>query len=190
MRYTQITDLLQELKPDTILEVGTWAGIRAREMMTASGASFYYGFDLFEDGTPEDDEAEFNVKPHYSLADVLDTFDFPARLVKGYSTDTLPRFLEEMGPEGIDFAFIDGGHSVATIESDWRYVSQLIKPGGVILLDDYYSGMPESFLDQFGCNRLADALQAEILPDADPVKGGGWVQIAKAVISGDYNQPD
>lgn len=158
-------------------------------MMAASDAEMYYGFDLFEDGTPEDDEAEFNVKPHYRILDVLASFDFPARLIKGYSTDTLPRFLEDMGPECVDFAFIDGGHSVATIESDWENVSKLVKPGGVILLDDYYSGMPEPFLDQFGCNRLVETLQAEILPDADPVKGGGWVQIAK-VTSGEHYRKD
>ncbi len=189
MRYAQITALLEELQPDTILEVGTWAGIRAREMMAAAGGRMYYGFDLFEEATPEDDAAEFNVKPHYTLEAVSAVLGFPHRLIRGYSTDTLPAFLAEMGPGCVDFAFIDGGHSVATIDSDWANVRQLVKPGGVILLDDYYKGMPEHFLDQFGCNRLADALQAEIWPDADPVQGGGWVHIAK-VTNGDDHQQD
>ena len=46
------------------------------------------------------------------------------RLFKGDTKVTLPKFVKEKIK--IDFAFIDGGHSFNTINSDWKNVNQII----------------------------------------------------------------
>lgn len=180
MRYAQLTPLLDDLRPQTILEVGTWNGQRAIQMMHAARGMVYFGFDLFDAATPADDQAELNVKAHYSAEYVRSTLPFPNKLYKGYSRDTLPAFLEEYGSGRVDFAFIDGGHSVETIAEDWRYVSEIVKPGGVVVFDDYYPDASEADLDQFGANRILEEIgDFEVLPMMDPVVNGWHVQMAK-----------
>ena len=198
-RYVKVFEEIRKLKAHRLLEVGTWVGDRALEMIAAAiesaGRAVYYGFDLFEDITPEKSGEEFNVKRaavkdqvtlrlQGSLAHKSASF----YLYKGDTRETLPDFLSTHMPGIVDLAWIDGGHSVETIQSDWDYCRQLVRPGGVILLDDYYSEVPLATTWRFGCNRLVEKLkesenfQPEIFPERDPVKGGGFVQIVKAVI--------
>lgn len=47
----------------------------------------------------------------------------------------LPRFLEE--EKKFDVAFIDGNHLCDYVFLDLFYLGQLVKPGGVIFMDDY-----------------------------------------------------
>lgn len=181
MRYRQINDLAKEHNPSSIMEIGTWSGDRAIEMMTAGKGLVYFGFDLFEKATHEDDTKEFNVKPHYSAIEVRSRLPFPNKLYQGYSRDTLPVFLKEYGPGKIDFAFIDGGHSLETIEDDYGYVKDIVRPGGVIVFDDYYINAPEDVTDKVGCNTLLKRLDFTLLPDVDPVVQGFGVQIAYVI---------
>ena len=176
-RYAVIGEILSKEKPKSVLEVGTWNGRRAVEMMFASGAERYFGFDLFESGTEEDDKREFNVKRRVSMMEVskfLRRFPFDHELYRGNSKETLKQFLTEHGENSVDFAFIDGGHSVETIESDWHNVRQAVKPGGVVIFDDYYTDRDSTAV---GCNRIVKDLDHEILPPADPVVGGGMVNL-------------
>ena len=64
MRYKQLYLLISVLKPKSIIEIGTWNGVNAVNMITASGTldAAYHGFDLFEEATSETDSEEFNVK--------------------------------------------------------------------------------------------------------------------------------
>lgn len=179
MRYQWIPRIIMEERPIDLLEIGTWNGIRALDMLNAApeGAK-YYGFDVFEDGDEDLDKKEMNVKKHVSKDDVSITLNgYDIELYKGLTKDTLPEFYRQHGDHCIDFAFIDGGHSVETIENDWLYVSNLIRPGGVVLFDDYYTEM--DITDKFGCNEIIKNLDYELLPDKDPVISGGYVQIAK-----------
>lgn len=58
---------------------------------------------------------------------------------KGYSQDVL-RVLEV---EGYDFAYIDGCHTAACALTDTVMTWELIKPGGIIIFDDYAWHMKE-----------------------------------------------
>ena len=68
MRYTQIQRIISKYKPRSIIEIGTFNGERAAQMLTKAhqynSEVSYYGYDLFEEATPETDKAEFNVKKH------------------------------------------------------------------------------------------------------------------------------
>lgn len=166
--------------PETIAETGTWNGSRAIEMCNCAlkkrSRVRYLGFDLFENATAASDAREFNVKKHYSWKEVnerLSEFQsvnpgFRYELKKGDTRDTL------VFPTKVDFAFIDGGHSVATISHDLNMLSG----SRVIVVDDYYTDGPDT--KKFGCNEVIEC-EFTVLPWRDRVKGGGFVQMALIV---------
>lgn len=176
-RYSQIPQLLRQLLPTTIVEVGTWSGWRAVQMALISLESgrpvHYTGYDVFEDYTAELDAREMNVKPHFSMIEVTrlltlvkDVYPkFTFSLIQGDTNTTLVE-------EEADFVFLDGGHSVETIAHDFAAV----KKSQVVLLDDYYTdGIDTS---RFGCNQVLARENHFILPIADPVSGGGKTHFA------------
>ena len=103
---------------------------------------------------------------------------FTFELIKGNTRDTLPSYVA-------DFVYIDGGHSVATIRSDY----EAVKGSHVIVFDDYYrpdakGGCPD--LKKFGANAIVDAIDgAEVFDSTDPVTGGGYVCFAVVRDEGD-----
>lgn len=177
MRYTEILKIVRDLKPEHAIEVGTWNGKRGVEMMAVSNC-YYSGFDLFDEGTKKLDKAEFNVKDHTSLVEVakqIEQVGFSKfALYRGNSRKTLPLWLEKLPP--FQFAFIDGGHSVETIASDFKHIYDNIDEGGTIILDDYYE--PE--IKGFGCNQVIKDVEHEILPPQDQ-HGGTNVNLVRVV---------
>lgn len=173
MRYAQLLEAVRKKDPKAILEVGTWNGTRAIEMLNLAPHAKYYGFDLFEDATPETDRDEMNVKAHHYMQRILDRLTgFEAYLYKGNTRETLANFNEP-----VDFVWLDGGHSVETIRSDWGNIKRCLMPGAVVFFDDYYTGPIDTM--RFGCNEIVKELKHEVLPDKDPVAGGGWVQMVQ-----------
>lgn len=173
-RYEQLLAAVREKQPRAILEVGTWNGVRAQQMLNLCPAAKYYGFDLFEDATPATDAEEMNVKPHHYLERVAMRLEgWDAQLVKGNTRETLAAFNEP-----VDFVWLDGGHSVETIRSDWENIRRVLAPDAWVFFDDYYTG-PQIDTARFGCNEIVRDLRHEILPVADPVMGGGSVQMVR-----------
>lgn len=181
MRYDQILRLIDLFKPRVIVEVGTWCGDNAIRMIQTAQKYHdtieYVGYDLFEEATAETDALEFNVKSHNSrdaIADKIQSYcpNATVKLIKGNTRETL----KAHPPQG-DFCYIDGGHSLETIANDYQGCMHI----PVIVFDDYYSPdehgrVPD--INQVGCNRLVSGLMGcAILPDADPIKGGGLTQL-------------
>ena len=173
MRYDQLHQAVALKQPKAILEIGTWNGGRALSFLRLCPTAKYYGFDLFEEATAETDAVEFNVKAHNTLAAVQERLKgYDAQLFKGNTRDTLAAFNEP-----VDFVWLDGGHSIETIRSDWENVKRVLAPGAVVFFDDYYTGPIDT--DTMGCNRIVSELSHQVLPAKDPVAGGGWVQIVR-----------
>ena len=173
MRYAQLIKACAMAQPAAILEIGTWNGARALELLQAAPGAKYYGFDLFEEATAETDAEEMNVKRHNSLAEVQKRLlGYRAHLTKGNTRHTLADFHNP-----VDFVWMDGGHSLETIASDFANVRRVAVPEAEIYLDDYYTGPIDT--DKFGCNRLVADLKHEVLPATDPVSGGGFVQMVR-----------
>jgi hypothetical protein len=57
-----------------------------------------------------------------------------------------------------DLAFIDGGHSVATIDSDYRNLQDC----RAVVFDDYYLPLPDGRIHidtkLYGCNKVVDEI--------------------------------
>lgn len=174
MRYLQLIQAIRDKEPDSIIEVGTWNGQRAWDMlMVAPPGCQYYGFDLFEDATHENDVEEMNVKPHYYIDRVYEKLDgLNVWLYKGNTRETLKNFDKK-----VDFVWLDGGHSVETIKSDWENIQRCLNKDAWVFFDDYYTGPIDT--QKYGCNEIIKDLKHEILPDKDRVMGGGWVQMVR-----------
>lgn len=164
MRYTQLIDIIKELKPKHVLEIGTHKAVRPREWYKAHEFEKYYGFDLFDDGTQELNVKEMNGKGFCTLEGARRALgNIPHTLFQGLTTDTLPAF-KKLNPNiKIDFAFIDGGHSIHTIRNDWKHIKSVMRPGGVVVFDDYY--LPPRH--GFGCNKVVLELEHKVLPQSD-----------------------
>ena len=95
MRYQHLLEAVRKYQPTAILEVGTWNGARALQMLQLVPRAKYYGFDLFDSATPETDAEEKNVKPHYSLEGVKSRLaGYDVQLFKGNTRETLAAFNE------------------------------------------------------------------------------------------------
>jgi hypothetical protein len=189
----------------TLLEVGTWNGWRAVELSRAAlrrnPAVEYHGFDLFELITDDEIETELSKRPpsqadvetrlrrfrrRVALGNALHAwrrrrFDFS--LYRGYTHDTLPALRQTKPNLRAQFIFIDGGHSIETIDNDWHYCSELVCDGGVIFLDDFYGN--RELAQRFGCNALIEKLRrdpawdVQVLPETDVIEELGSIQIAR-----------
>ena len=197
-RYKQINLIIDYLKPASIVEIGTWNGNRAIDIAGAAlrhhAHVHYWGFDLFEHGAVDQDQRELNVKPHIALKEVhakLESFKeghpgLSFNLIRGDSRRTLHQpelpfwFNRNTGrPVQLteaDLVFIDGGHSIETVENDFYSLSNCKN----ILMDDYYSPCDRGLcpdIEKFGCNHLIENMPHWVLPVRDRVAGGGLVQI-------------
>lgn len=176
-RYEELLSIVETEKPKRILEIGVWNGKRAIELCQY-GAE-YAGFDLFEEATAETDHVEKNVKAHNSVeavAERLKEAGVKATLVKGNTRDTLYKFFLDNPEVKFDLAFIDGGHSVKTIHSDWIAVQSMMNPGGLVVFDDYYEDGIDT--EQWGANKTVADLPHKLSHSRDPVAGGGVTRLA------------
>lgn len=207
-RYNQLYKFLEAFRFRIITEIGVSKGDRAEEMVRTvfkyCDRCIYFGFDLFEDLDEETSKSEFNGKPKSSYSEVFNRLrnlqkEFPGfffALYKGNTRETIPenidKVIELSNDEGIvvnvkpsmsEFVFIDGGHSIETISSDYEN----FKNCNLVILDDYYEKdengrIPD--ISKFGCNFLLQKYSdLKVLPIADRVVGGGLV---KFVLGGKF----
>ena len=157
-RYSCIIDEINKCHPSTILEVGTHRANTAIAMIKAAMQHkddvYYYGFDLFDFLTEEMAIEEHHGKSFPNLVSAkFKLADYPHTLIMGNTQKTLPKFKPD---RPIDFVFIDGGHSVETIQSDWNSIKQLMHKDTVVIFDDYYE-----YTDETGCKSIVDSLSDE-----------------------------
>lgn len=177
MRYQQLSGLIDDAKPQMIVEVGTHVGARAAAMCLQALKHrvrvHYTGYDLFDDANDETDRAEMNGKGRAPMMQARKRLEaivenhpqFSFALIKGNTRDTLHGYEVRA-----DFVFIDGGHSVETIRGDY----EAVKGSKIVVFDDYYTGIDT---DHFGCNRVVADIPHRVLPAMDGVVGGGAVQM-------------
>jgi hypothetical protein len=188
LRYHQLTQLIAERKPASIVEVGVHRAIRAEAMCLEAlrhrADVTYFGFDVFEHEDEKFHADALNGKgiPAESVArgklSALSAayMKFNYRLFVGDTRVTLHN-----DPIKADFAFIDGDHRAEVIRGDYAALAE----SGCIVFDDYYTAGPRGELpdlSKFGANAIVDALadthNVEILPVKDPCNHGAFTQLA------------
>lgn len=167
IRHRQILDIIDQLTPRSITEVGFWHGDLAVQMIQRAQrynrTITYTGYDLFEDapagiaiseGTPGAVSTE--------VADlILRPLKVQYSLIKGDSNLTLNRY------SPADLTIIDGGHSPATCESDWQHISPKMRSGDVVVFDDYCDH-PLNFTSKHTVDAIdRSTYDVEVLPHMD-----------------------
>ena len=146
--------------------------------MMKYGAKKYIGFDIWEDGDETLDELENNVKKHATMVEAQTALKaYDAELIKGNTRETLKAYADGKKPF-VDMVVIDGGHSKGTIKSDLLTMMKIMKPSGVIFLDDYYFNCPTP---NVGAQTVMEGLNVPytVLPKNDRVKDGSIVKIVR-----------
>lgn len=173
-RYRHIYLILLSLRPKTILEIGVYRGIRSYEMISLANdlnsSIKYYGFDLFEKISKKKIKLELSKQPSpkKEIEEKLNSFkNTKIKLISGDTKITLKKFIKSK-PK-IDFIFIDGGHSVNTILSDWKNVKKVMSKKSIVIFDDYYDDT--KIIRKYGCNKvineIGDEFNFEILKSKD-----------------------
>ncbi len=200
-RYRQILRVVERLRPRSILEVGVFQGRRGVEMIEAATLSRpveeieYFGFDLFDKMTSDvmRDELSKWPNPIGEVTARLEATGASIELHAGFTQETLPAFLATNLERRIDFIFLDGGHAVETIRSDWSYLHQFMHPKTVVVFDDYYLDCPH-LTNKFGCNSVVESLDGKkfdwhVLDDVDRfVHDGKPHNVAMAEVT--YHETD
>jgi hypothetical protein len=185
-RHHVIYEIIKRFKPKTIIETGVYKGKNAASMIgnasidTGSDGSgiTYWGYDMFEDIDMQTSEYEFHTKglrkpqPTYDNVRKLISNSCPKaeiNLVRGNTKDTLPYTVA-------DLAFIDGGHSIDTIQRDY----EKLKDCKVIIFDDYYrkgdtGKSPDT--EKFGANKLLEKIKHYCVETNDGVTGEGKINL-------------
>ncbi len=170
-RYHHLFDTIREIKAERILEVGVWNGKRAVEMIqeacSVGSHVEYFGFDLFEDLGVQGYQSELSKMPptEEHVRALLEQTSAKITLYRGNTLETLPKAVGSL--PSMDFIFIDGGHSVETIASDWKYIQSCMNEKTVVIFDDYWRNREDA-----GCKAVVDAVdtnlyRVEILPEID-----------------------
>lgn len=176
-RYANLFRTIRARRCRHLVEVGVWDGRHARMMIETAALNWprakvsYTGFDLFEALSDAELKAEFSKRPP-PIADVrarLAATGAAITLVPGNTRETLPAAAATL--RDTDFVYLDGGHAVETIASDWAAVASFATPATTIILDDYYVD-PAPELAGLGCQSLVDGLdraawEVELLSPVD-----------------------
>ena len=112
----------------TYLEIGAFAGGSASLVSTNPNVKKVYSVDL---GSPINKEIPIrNVNKFKNENCTYDYFE-------GSSFDEKVISLVEKTVKSVDILFIDGDHSHLGVLNDFKNFSNLVKPGGYIVFDDY-----------------------------------------------------
>jgi predicted O-methyltransferase YrrM len=137
--YKRLFDVIGENDIKHILEIGTSSGETAIAMIKKAGETkneediHYYGIDLFENATDEQLEEEFSGNyGKNKLEDVKTKLETRTKAHIHLNETNLPK---------MDIIYIDGGHSIKTIDEDWKMAQKLMHINTVVVLDDYFSEM-------------------------------------------------
>ncbi len=130
---------MAKIKPQKILEIGTWRGGSAEVWIRAFDPDLFFTYEKDEESSFEELvklplEMTYYRKWMYFYG--FDSHD-PERIK--YLTDPINNI-------GLfDFMFIDGDHSLEGVTKDWEMYSPLIKKGGIIAFHDvlHYNKEPE-----------------------------------------------
>ncbi|MFQ5758533.1 MAG: class I SAM-dependent methyltransferase [Candidatus Bathyarchaeia archaeon] len=124
------------------MEIGVADGENARKMLMVANRNFpaeeveYYGFDTF--GSNDDSQMK-------QVRQKLEKTGCEFKLFKGDSAKTLPKAVKNLPM--MDVIFIDGGHSYATVKSDWENSKSLMHDKTAVFFHNYNFSGPKRVVD-------------------------------------------
>jgi hypothetical protein len=187
-RYDQLIDIVRQVKPKTIVEIGVHKGLRAslmcREALKFQENIRYYGFDVFGTENPQFHEEALNGKGMPNKEQAIQRLkDIGPALHFGLIEGNTRKTLHHAGLKlSADLVFIDGDHRLEVIRGDY----EAFKDSRCVVADDYYEPMLGGYCQvdtsKYGCNSLVDELIAqgkrvEKLPYLDRCNNGAYARL-------------
>jgi predicted O-methyltransferase YrrM len=131
----KLEELINEINPKFVLETGFCTG-------RSASCVLYYG--KIEKMNSIDINLNY-INPEGRIFKEKLEARYPSyKVIEGSSHKILnENFFRIEYPNGIDWATIDGDHSYEGALQDLYNISQYINQGGIIIIDDYYSGKPD-----------------------------------------------
>ena len=131
-------EILYRVKPKNILEIGFASGRSCCTALIAANPEKMISVDINLDYMGARENANLLMSDFKNL-----------EIIEGDSKQILNKdFLEKEFPGGLDFVFVDGGHSYEDAFKDMANTYGFINSGGVMIVDDFKSGPPD------GCSIL------------------------------------
>ena len=132
-------ETLGKLNPKSVLEIGFASGRSCITALVATQPRRMVSLDI--------DLDYMGARKHAQLLEK----DFPnLKIIEGNSATVLNgQFFNSYFADGVDFAFVDGGHSYQDAKTDCDNVYPHLNQGGMMVVDDYMSGPPN------GCELLS-----------------------------------
>jgi len=127
---------LEEIRPKNTLETGTSTGRGSATILCFGSPEKHVSVDLSLDGAEGCHHNRSFVNKMIEYFDNFKHFEGDSRVV--LSED----FFDNEFPDGIDFFFVDGGHTYDVAYSDMKAGWPNINKGGMMIVDDYRSGPP------------------------------------------------
>jgi predicted O-methyltransferase YrrM len=144
---TELTKIVEDLKPQTVLEIGTARG----------GTLFLFTRLATENATIVSLDLPWEDGGGYPAwrTKVYKKFATPKQKLhllraNSHHQGTQER-LREILEEKIDFLFIDGDHTYAGVKKDYEFYSPMVRIGGIIAFHDIaqHKSSPECQVDHF-----------------------------------------
>ena len=125
-------EILGKLNPKSVLEIGFASGRSCITALVATQPRRMVSLDI--------DLDYIGARKHAQLLED----DFPnLKIIEGDSGKILNKqFFNNYFADGVDFAFVDGGHSYKDTKTDCENVYPHLNQGGMMVVDDYKSGPP------------------------------------------------
>lgn len=158
-------DLLTQISPSHLLEIGSYEGASACyliEKLGARGPLEIVCVDTWEGGVEHQeaatDMASVEARFDHNIALARAAVTHPVQLLKlkGRSDHWLAQLLADGKRGHFDFIYIDGSHQAPDVLCDAVLAFHLLKVDGVMIFDDYlWSEHPPQQLDPLRCPKPA-----------------------------------
>ena len=125
------------------LEIGVYKGKYLAYLATSGRPCI--GIDVFVFG--QEAEAQRNIEQVVQSADSASTISLVQANTRALDHESFEKIIKPL--QGLAFASIDGDHSAEGVAHDIGLVERALVPGGIIALDDVFSGMSPAVSEGF-----------------------------------------
>lgn len=142
--YTLLATVVSALQPSKIFETGTFRGVGALTMALNAPEAEIYTVDLPDNAADSETltkgDKEWVRLSRGCTGAAFENYPEAARIHQIWANSLT--FQASEIATGVDFFFIDGGHSYECVKADTENALKVLSPNGVILWDDYTWFMP------------------------------------------------
>lgn len=159
--YGTMSNIIRTNNFKKVVEVGIGYGLHAKEMLKNSDLEKLYLVDPMKfypnDGFATDVLNTIPKIPNNQFNELLECIMKELEPWKNRFTlfrkESLNILEDEIPDESIDCVFIDGDHSYIAVKNDLEFWWKKIRPGGMMLGDDYWMSDVSRAVHEFGYSR-------------------------------------